>query len=235
MIRPRLRPTLSRRNKYIGIAPQAEKKLAREVRHGANDLRRLVGQCRTIRGIPISFAQMSSLYSKGHANFLDVIVDNLEHCEPEANPLEQIPRKSILSALVQDEDQDEDEDEIENEDDSGSDTDSSEDSWQDESDDEEHALTHTEAVIDLAKLVREGVTASLVQTSIDYFTPERHGKPSLDQASRTSYEKKAEVVITTTTAISPLSDASDDLLLGSIDGRDHDFEQEAVPSRIPGS
>lgn len=50
MLRPKLRPTLSRKTKYWGIAPTAQQKLGREARRGSHDLRKLVG----------------------HANFLDV-------------------------------------------------------------------------------------------------------------------------------------------------------------------
>lgn len=55
-IRPRLRPTLSRKTKYVGIAPSAQKKLGREARRGSHDLRKLVG----------------------HANFLDVLIEQLD-------------------------------------------------------------------------------------------------------------------------------------------------------------
>lgn len=56
MLRPRLRPTISRRNKYLTIAPSAQKKLGREARRGSfGELRRMVG----------------------HANFLDVLEENL--------------------------------------------------------------------------------------------------------------------------------------------------------------
>lgn len=44
-LRPKLRPTLSRKVKYWGIAPSAQKKLGKEARRGSHDLRRLVGEC----------------------------------------------------------------------------------------------------------------------------------------------------------------------------------------------
>jgi hypothetical protein len=44
MNRPKLRPTLSRKVKYWGIAPKAQKKLGKEARRGSHDLRRLVGK-----------------------------------------------------------------------------------------------------------------------------------------------------------------------------------------------
>ncbi|KAE9963800.1 hypothetical protein BLS_008909 [Venturia inaequalis] len=61
MLRPRLRPTLSRRVKYWGIAPKVQKKLGREARRGSHDLRKLVG----------------------HANFLDVLIGELDISDDE--------------------------------------------------------------------------------------------------------------------------------------------------------
>merc|ERR1712115_318886 len=64
MLRPKLRPTLSRKVKYWNIAPAAHKKLGKEARRGEHDLRKLVG----------------------HANFLDELIEEFHIDDESANP-----------------------------------------------------------------------------------------------------------------------------------------------------
>ncbi|QDS68729.1 hypothetical protein FKW77_004406 [Venturia effusa] len=117
MLRPSLRPTLSRKIKYWGVKPQAQKKLRREARRGSHDLRKLVG----------------------HANFLDVLVSELDDSDgdegvpslvqKQGSAVSGEPEENTLGGVLDDDDDDEP---------------ASDDDWQDDSsDDEYHTLVRT--------------------------------------------------------------------------------------------
>ncbi|TLD18719.1 hypothetical protein E2P81_ATG11629 [Venturia nashicola] len=117
MLRPRLRPTLSRKVKYWDIAPKAQKKLGREARRGSHDLRKLVG----------------------HANFLDVLVSELDISSDDDDDVDAAVQAQ--SSPVPDESKGED---VAVESDDGDSE--SDDGWQeydDSSDDEYHTLVRT--------------------------------------------------------------------------------------------
>ncbi|KAF2434151.1 hypothetical protein EJ08DRAFT_494462 [Tothia fuscella] len=122
MNRPKLRPTLSRKVKYWGIAPQAHKKLGREARRGSHDLRRLV-------------------------DFLDVLVNELDHegdHRDEAIPAEASQGIADIGQAWKNESKETD-GEIEHKPVEDEDTDSDSDDWSefDHSDDDDHALVRT--------------------------------------------------------------------------------------------
>jgi len=118
-MRPRLRPTLSRKVKYWGIAPTAQKKLGREARRGEYDLRKLVG----------------------HANFLDVLASELDISDDEDEIASPVQERAITVPIVPAKDNVEEEHEELHDDDE----DTASDSWSEceSSDEEDYALMRT--------------------------------------------------------------------------------------------
>lgn len=144
MLRPKMRPTLSRRTKYLGVAPTAQRKLGKEARRGSHDLRRLVG----------------------HANFLDVLIDQLDVNEDD----EEEAVHAVNGTHAPDDDPHKEVEERDSDSDSAND--SANDSWSDESDDDDHALLRSASHVELAKDISEAqaeIQARIMETGDDYF------------------------------------------------------------------
>lgn len=195
MLRPRIRPTVSRRNKYIGIAPRAERKLDREARRGSHDLRRLVGTSFTTQ----SLALAGRSHPAGHANFLDTLIDSLDvdPDDEEANS-HSSSVEAVVASITEEANKD-----VELSDDDTS----SDESWSDVSDDEDHTLVRTAsgtAAAEFARAVREDTRAAIAESGDDYFSQARHGEPTMrdeDESVHVPQGKKAG--ITVSVAISP--------------------------------
>jgi len=200
MIRPKLRPTLSRKVKYWGIAPTAHKKLGREARRGSHDLRRLVG----------------------HANFLDILVSELDISDDEdeaASPI-QNPTLAMHNEPEKDDVEVEDDVEDEGEHEELDDEDTASDDWSeyDSSDDEDHTLVRTVSRRLLApdgevRAQGRSNSESRTENMEDYFQFDHPGPTiiatenvlDLREATQDGEDDKKEAIVSVTVASATLT------------------------------
>ncbi|KIW00078.1 uncharacterized protein PV09_08420 [Verruconis gallopava] len=201
MMRPKLRPSLSRRVKYWGIAPTAHKKLGKEARRGSHDLRRLVG----------------------HANFLDVLVSELDISDDEVDVTSSGSSKVLEECVPNEPSKEMGEGKMSSDD--KDDSTSSDDDWleYDDSDDEDHALVRTSSgrstTIEGQITTQDDIESRSQSENLgDYFGYESTSMilstPVLVQKSSPSnLDKKMESIVTVdlaSTEMTPLPSPDDD-------------------------
>lgn len=112
-------------------------------------------------------------FYEGHANFLDVLVDNLDDDPAEEETLSPIvsPQESNTSEETDPATVSSDEEHV------------SEDSWTDDSDDEHHALSRTasnHSLVDMVKAKRNDTRAAIADSEGDYFSFSRHDESHVE-------------------------------------------------------